>query len=246
MKSILKKTQQITLLLFGFVLAFAQQKMKIPNDAAFYMEINGKQLNKKINWDKFNPFLKEITQKSNKKDKNSKEEKPSWNDFSKTGIKYDATQYHYGTFNDSVQSYTAHFVVDNKEKFQEFINSTKKKGLEISKKSKYSYVDIDDDIFVAWNGDRAVLSVINYNKPHKDDWADEVVVDSAMAVVDSAAAVVDSAYVEEPEKPFDYKEEIQYLKEDIQSLKENIKENNTEIAKIQKDIKYLEKHHEYP
>ena len=107
-------------------------------------------------------------------------------------------------------------------------------------------VDIDDDIFVAWNGERAVLSVINYNKPYKDDWADEVSIDSAMAVVDSTAAVVDSAYAEEPEKPFDYKEEIKYLKEDIQSLKENIKENNSEIAKIQKDIKYLEKHHEYP
>lgn len=245
MKSIFKKTLQITLFVFGFVLVFAQQKMKIPNDAAFYMEINGKQLNKKINWDKFNPFLKEITEKKNKKDKDNKG-KPSWNDFSKTGIKYDATQYHYGTFNDSVQSYTAHFILDNKEKFQEFINSTKKKGQEISKKNKYSYVDIDDDIFVAWNGDRAILSVINYNKPYKDDWADEVVVDSAMAVVDSTAAVVDSAYAEEPEKPFDYKEEIKYLKEDIQSLKENIKENNSEIAKIQKDIKYLEKHHEYP
>jgi protein-arginine kinase activator protein McsA len=131
MKSILKKTQQITLLLFGFVLVFAQQKMKIPNDAAFYMEINGKQLNKKISWDKFNPFLQEITKKKHKKDKDNKD-KSSWNDYSKTGIKYDATQYHYGTFNDSVQAYTAHFILDNKEKFQEFINSTKKKGQEVA------------------------------------------------------------------------------------------------------------------
>lgn len=245
MKSILQKTQQITLLLFGFVLVFAQQKMKIPNDAAFYMEINGKQLNKKISWDKFNPFLQEITKKKNKKDKENKE-KSSWNDYSKTGIKYDATQYHYGTFNDSVQAYTAHFILDNKEKFLEFINSTKKKGQEVTTKNKYSYVDIDDDIFVAWNGDRAVLSVINYTKPYKDVWTDEVAVDSAMAVVDSSAVAVDTAYAEEPERPFDYKEEIKSLKYDIKSLKENIKDNNSEIAKIQKDIKYLEKHHAYP
>lgn len=245
MKSIFKKTQQITLLLFGFVLVFAQQKMKIPNDAAFYMEINGKQLNKKISWDKFNPFLQEITKKKHKKDKDNKE-KSSWNDYSKTGIKYDGTQYHYGTFNDSVQAYTAYFILDNKEKFQEFINSTKKSGQEITKKSKYSYVDIDDDIFVAWNGSRAVLSVINYTKPYKNVWADEVMVDSAVAVIDSSAVVVDTAYAAEPERPFDYKEEIQSLKGDIKYLKENIKDNNNEIVRIQKDIKYLQKHHAYP
>ncbi|MDH6251721.1 hypothetical protein M2347_001448 [Chryseobacterium sp. H1D6B] len=241
MKSILLKIQKITFLLLGFTLVFAQQSMKIPSDAAFYMEINGKQLNKKVNWEKFNPFLQEMA----KNDKKSKE-KASWTDYSKTGIKYDAVQYHYGTFNDSVQAYTAHFILDNKEKFQEFINSTKKKGQEISKKNRYSYVDLDDNVFVAWNGNRAVLSIIDYNKPYKDVLTDEVAVDSAVAVVDSAAVVVDSAYAVEPEKPFDYKEEIQSLKGDIKYLKESIKDNNIEIARIQKDIKYLEKHHAYP
>jgi hypothetical protein len=241
MKYILLKAQTICLL-FGFVLAFAQQKMKIPADAVFYMEINGRQLNKKIDWQKFNPFLQEVAKEG--------KEKPSWTDYSKTGIKYDATQYHYAIFNDSVKAYTAHFILDNKEKFQEFINSTKKKGLEVSKKSNYSYVNLDDDVFVAWNGNRAVLKMISYSKPYKD-WMEEdsmtVAVDSAVAVIDSTAAVVaDSAYADEPEKPFDYKEEIQILKDDIKYLKEDIKEHNTEIARIQKDIKYLEKHHEYP
>ncbi|KMQ66488.1 hypothetical protein ACM46_02845 [Chryseobacterium angstadtii] len=238
MKSIFLKTQTITFVLFGFMLVFAQKSMKLPNDAVFYMEINGKQLNQKINWQKLNPLLHELSKKN--------KEKSSWNDYSKTGIKYDATQYHYASFNDSIQTYTTHFIVDNKEKFQEFINSTKKKGQEISKKKNYSYVDIDDNIFVAWNNDRAVLSLVNYTKPYKSLEWDEVAVDSAVAVADSAAVAVDSAYAVEPEKPFDYKEEILSLKDDIKYLKENIKDNNKEIARIQKDIKYLEKNHKYP
>ncbi|WP_228455311.1 hypothetical protein [Chryseobacterium sp. Tr-659] len=213
--------------------------MKIPTDAVFYMEINGKQLNNKINWNKLNPLLHELS-------KNSKE-KATWTDYSKTGIKYDAVQYHYGSFNDSIKTYNTHFIIDNKEKFEEFIHSIKKKGLEISKKTRYSYVDIDDDIFVAWNGSRAVLSMISYTKPYKDLWKEEAVVDSAVAVADSVAIDAgDSNYTDEPEKPFDYKEEIKSLKDDIKYLKENIKENNLEIAKIQKDIKYLQKHHKYP
>jgi hypothetical protein len=238
MKSILLKTQTLSLVLFGFMLVFAQKSMKLPTDAVFYMEINGKQLNQKINWEKLNPLLHELSKKS--------KEKSSWNDYSKTGIKYDATQYHYASFNDSIKTYTTHFIVDNKEKFQEFINSTKKKGLEISRKKNYSYVDIDDNIFVAWNNDRAVLSMVSYTKPYKDIWSDDVVMDSAVAVADSAAVAVDSAYAIEPEKPFDYKEEIINLKEEIKYLKDEIRDNNKEITRIQKDIKYLEKNHKYP
>lgn len=243
MKSILQKTQ-VTLLLLCISLVFAQQRMKMPADVLFYMEINGKQLDKKINWEKFNPILQEVTKKN--------KEKLSWTDYSKTGIKYDAIQYHYASFNDSVKAYTAHFILDNKEKFQEFINSIKKKGLENSRKNNYSYVSLDDDIFVAWNGSRAVLKMISYEKPYKNKWEDIAVEDSAMVAIDSVAAAVadsvavDSSYVEEPEKPFDYKEEIQYLKDDIKYLKESIRDNNAEIEKMQKDIKYLEKHHKYP
>jgi hypothetical protein len=240
MKSIVQKIQ-IVILFLVFSLAFTQQRMKMPADALFYMEINGKQLDKKINWQKFNPILQEVVKKGKEK------EKPTWTDYSKTGIKYNATQYHYASFNDSVQVYTAIFILDNKDKFQEFINSVKKEGLETSRKANYSYVNLDDDIFVGWNGSRAVLKMVNYNKPYKEKWNDETIADSATAVIDSVAtAVVDSAYVEEPEKAFDYKEEIKYLKDDIKYLKESIKENNAEIARIQKDIKYLEKHHEYP
>ncbi|WP_300687910.1 hypothetical protein [Chryseobacterium sp.] len=240
MKSILLKTQKTILLLFGFTLVFAQNSMKIPNDAVFYMEVNGKQLNNKINWEKLNPLLHELSKKS--------KEKLSWTDYSKTGIKYDAVQYHYASFNDSIKTYNTHFIIDNKEKFQEFINSVKKKGLEISKKSKYSYVDIDDDVFVAWNESRAVLSFISYTKPYKDLWKEEAVVDSAAAVAIDSVAIdtSDSTYAEEPDKPFDYKEEIKSLKEDVKYLKESIKDNNLEIARIQKDIKYLQKHHQYP
>ncbi|NPA08738.1 MAG: hypothetical protein GXO46_07115 [Chlorobi bacterium] len=243
MKSILQKTQ-ILLLLFAFSFVFSQQKMKLPKDVLFYMEINGKQLNQKINWQKLNPFLHEVA-------KEDKEKQASWNDYSKTGIKYDATQYHYANFNDSVKTYTAHFLLDNKEKFQEFINSSKKKGLEISKRKNYSYVNLDDELFVAWNDKQAVLKLISYEKPYKIDWNDEAAmtdsaaatIDSAAIVMDSAAVAVDSAYAE---KAFDYKEEIKYLKDDIQYLKEDIKEYKAEIAKKEKDIKYLEKHHKYP
>lgn len=243
MKSVLQKIQILIFLFVGVTSVFAQQSMKLPKDALFYMEINGKQLDKKVNWEKFNPFLQEVTKKN--------KEKPTWTDYSKTGIKYDAPQYHYAAFNDSVQMYTAHFILDNQEKFQEFIHSTKKEGLEITKKSKYSYVSLDNDVFIAWNGNRAVLKMINYNKPY--NWEDETVVDSAAAIIDSVAAItmdslsagpeMDSVYVE---KAFDYKEEIGYLKEDINTLKEEIRENNAEIARMQKDIKYLEKHHQYP
>lgn len=234
MKSLFFKTQAIFIFLFGFVLIFAQNGMKIPQNSVFYMEVNGKQLNQKVNWEKFNPLLKEM----GKKDK-----KASWNDYSKTGIKYDATQYHYATMNDSVKSYNMHFALDNQDKFLEFINSIKKKGQEVTKKNNYSYIDLDNDVFVAWSGNNAVLSMISYQKPYK--WDDDYAVDSAVAVIDSTAVAIDSAYVEE-EKPFDYKEEIQYLKDDIKYLKQSIKDNNAEILKLQKDIKYLEKHHKYP
>lgn len=245
MKAITQKTR-ILVLFLAFSLVFAQQHMKMPADVLFYMEINGKQLDKKINWQKFNPILQEVTKKGKGK------EKTSWTDYSKTGIKYDAPQYHYASFNDSVKMYSAHFIVDNKDKFQEFINSVKKDGLEVSTKRNYSYVNLDDDIFVAWNGSRAVLKMISYEKPYKDKWEDMAAADSAVAVIDSVASAVvdsvavDSAYVEEHEKAFDYKEEINYLKDDIKYLKESIKDNNAEIQRIQKDIKYLEKHHEYP
>ncbi|MDR2234666.1 MAG: hypothetical protein LBE92_00945 [Chryseobacterium sp.] len=239
MKSILLKTQKIIFLLFGFGLAFAQTSMKLPKETVFYMEINGKQLNKKINWEKFNPLLQEMTKSS--------KEKASWNDYSKTGIKYDDAQYHYACFNDSVKTYNAHFILNNTEKFKEFIHSIKKKGQEVSPKKNYSYVDLDDDMFVAWNDQRAVLSLVSYTRPYKDIWATEAAVDSAAVVADSAAAaIVDSAYIEEAERPFNYKEEIKDLKDQIKYLRESIKENNTEIARIQKDIKYLEKHHQYP
>ena len=245
MKSILLKTQKFALLFFCFTLAFAQNSMKIPQNTIFYMEINGKQLNKKVNWEKFNPFLQEISKDKGK----DKDKKPTWMDYSKTGIKYDATQYHYATVNDSVQTYNAHLIIDNKEKFQEFINSTKKKGLEVSKKKNYSYVDLDEDLFVAWNDQHAVITLINYQKRSKNSWDDglyttdtavAVAVDSTYVDIDSAAAVV------EVEKPFDYKEEIKFLKDEIKYLKSNIKSNNEDIAKYQKDIKYLEKHHQYP
>jgi len=242
MKSILLKTQKIIFVLFGFTLVFAQNSMKIPADAVFYMEVNGKELNNKINWNKLNPLLHELS----KKNKETKENL-SWTDYSKTGIKYDAVQYHYASFNDSIKAYNTHFIIDNKEKFQEFINSVKKKGQEVSNKKNYSYVDINDDIFVAWNGNRAILRMISYTKPYKDLWSTEAVADSTAVAVDSVYAEEgDTAYTDEPEKPFDYKEEIKSLKDDIKYLKESIKDNNNEIARIQKDIKYLQKHHKYP
>lgn len=238
MKAILQKIN-LTFLLSLSVFIFAQQKMKLPGDAIFYMEINGRQLDKKINWQKLNPFLLDVAKEG--------KEKPSWNDYSKTGIKYDATQYHYASFNDSVKAYTAHFMVDNKEKFQEFINSTKKKGLEITRKNNYSYVNLDDDIFVAWNGNRAVLKLLSYSKPYQYNMDNEVMADSSMIVMDSTETVgIDSVYAEEPEPPFNYKDEILILKDDIKYLKEDIRQHNAEIARMQKDIKYLEKHHEYP
>ncbi|MBV8326975.1 hypothetical protein [Chryseobacterium sp.] len=240
MKSILLKTQKIIFLAFGFTLAFAQNSMKIPSDAVFYMEVNGKQLNNKINWNKLNPLLHELSKKKN--------ETLSWTDYSKTGIKYDAVQYHYASFNDSIKTYNTHFIIDNKEKFQEFINSVKKKGQEISSRKNYSYIDLNDDVFVAWNGSRAVLSMISYTRPYKDLWTTEAVTDSiAVAVADSVATdAADTPYTDEPEKPFNYKEEIKSLKEDIKYLKESVKDNNNEIARLQKDIKYLQKHHKYP
>lgn len=241
MKYFLQKIQLLVFLCAGLLFVFAQQRMKLPKDVLFYMEINGKQLDKKVNWEKFNPFLQEVAKKG--------KAKPNWTDYSKTGIKYDATQYHYAVLNDSVKAYTAHFILDDQGKFQEFIHSVKKEGLEITKKNKYSYVNLDDDVFVAWNGNRAVLKTISYNRPY--NWEDDIAVDSAVAVIDSTAVAdsiyagpeTDSAYVE---KAFDYKEEIRYLKQDLQSLQESIKENNAEITRIRKDINYLEKHHQYP
>lgn len=202
-----------------------------------------------MNWEKFNPFIHDLTKKKKHEveGKNIKKatEKPSWNDYTKTGIKYDATQYHYATFNDSVKAYTAHFTIDNKEKFQEFINSSKKEGLEITKKNKYSYVNLDDDMFVAWNGNRAMLSFLSYTKPDKyDDYA--TAVDSAYVYDESEMAVDSAASVYDVEEPFNYQTEIKELEDGIKYLKENIKENKASIAQMKKDIKYLKKHKQYP
>ncbi len=229
--------KQFSLFLFAFCFfsSFAQNKLKLPENTFFYMEINGNQLNKKINWEKFNPILHDVTkdQKLN----------PSWNDYSKTGIKYDGIQYHYASANDSVDAYTAHFDLDNNQKFLDFINSTKKEGLEITKKSNYSYVSLNEDTFVAWNDKKAVLKIISYTEPFH--WDDDVAVDSVAIAIDSAAVTVDSAYADpyNPDAvvvaPFDYKEEIKYLEEDLTYHKD-------EIKRIEKDITYLKKHHKYP
>ena len=239
MKNFIIKAQKIGFLIFSFAFLSAQQNMKLPKDALLYMEINGKQLNKKMNWEKLNPFFKEIS-----KDEDNK--KPSWNDFSKTGIKYDETQYHYASKNDSVYAYTSYFTIDNQSKFKEFINTIKKTGQEITKKAKYEFVDLNDNVFVAWNDRKAVLKMMTYEKPYKYD--DMVFADSTTVAVDSVAVTADSAAVAEieVEKPFDYKEEIQNLKDEIKYLQENIKDSNAEIAKFKKDIKYLEKNHKYP
>ena len=238
------------LLFFSFLGAFAQSSFQLPKNAVFYMEMNGKQLNNKINWAKFNPFLQEITK--------DKKDIGNWNDYSKTGIKYDDTQYHYAVYNDSIKSYSAHFLLDNNDKFLEFIHSTKKEGLETTKKNNYSYISLDNNTFVAWNGKHAVLKTMYYSKPYKRNAAEEVDVDydSAVAVVDSAVAVSpipdynneedDHEHGVEAAKPFDYKEEIKYLEEDLEYYKNAKKENQKQVEKIQKDIQYLKKHHKYP
>lgn len=239
MSTLVYKFRISILLTFCFVSAFSQNNLPFPQNMMFYMEINGNALNKKINWEKFNPILLEVTM--------DKDKKNSWNDYSKTGIKYDGTQYHYATVNDSVTAYTAHFTLDNPAKFQEFVNSTKKEGLEVTKKNKYSYISLDKETFVAWNDKHAVLKLISYTKPYK--WEDEnYAVDSAVVVADSTGVAIDSTYAGAPEMepPFDYKEEINYLKEDIKYYKESIVDYQSRIKKSESDIKYLQKHHKYP
>lgn len=224
--TILFRLQAFVIFLGSFFTLSAQQQLTVPDDAFFYMEINGAQLNQKISWEQFNPILQEFTQ-------DKKNKKPSWNDFSKNGIKYDATQYHYARSNDSLSIYTAHFRLDNRERFLEFVHATKKTGLEVSKKEKYSYIDLNDDLFVAWNDTHAVITRISYAPAFKAD------VDSVVVEADSAVAVM-------PEEELDYKAEIDYLKEEIGYLKDNIRENQETIAAHEKNIKYLEKNHRYP
>jgi len=243
MKSILFKKQLIFFLIFCCGFAFSQTKIQVPANAVFYMEVNGKLLNSKTNWQKLNPILQNL----NKND----QEKPTWKDFSDTGIQKDARQYHYVSFNDSVKTYTAHLVLEDAVKFLDFIKVSAKKELEITKKNKYSFVNLNDDTFVAWDGKRAVVTGISYTKKlpkfDYDHPIDSVatVADSAVAMIDSVAAATDSTYYE-PEKPFNYKDEIKYLKDEIKYQKEDIKEHQEEIVRLQKDIKYLEKHHKYP
>jgi len=243
MNSIFLKKQFVFFLLFCCGFAFSQNKIQVPVNAVFYMEVNGKLLNSKTNWQKLNPILQNL----NKND----QEKPTWKDFSDTGIKNDAKQYHYINFNDSIKSYTAHLILEDAAKFAEFIKVSAKKELEITKKDKYSFTNLNDDTFVAWDGKRAVITGMTYKKKlPKFDY--DYVADSAVAIIDSVAATVDSAYAQtdstyyEPEKPFNYKDEIKYLKDEIKYTKEDIKSHQDEIARMQKDIKYLEKHHKYP
>ncbi|MFC0345734.1 DUF4836 family protein [Epilithonimonas hispanica] len=246
MKTVLHQFQILYFLLLGFFFASSQSKTEIPKNAFFYMEINSKQLNEKVNWNKLNPILQDLNKNN--------QEKPTWQDFSNIGIQNDAKQYHYfSNFNDSVKAYTAHFILQDSKKFLEFINVSAKKELEVTKKDKYSYVNLNDETFVAWNDKRAVITGVSYTKSYPKFFDDDKAVDSvASALIDSIAMKTDSTAVEldsaytEVEKPFDYKEEIKYLKDEIKYQKEDIKEHNAEIARLQKDIKYLEKHHQYP
>jgi len=240
MKSILQKVLFL-FLLFCFSFAISQSRIQVPDNVLFYMEVNGKQLNGKVDWQKLNPILQDLNKNS--------AEKPSWKDFSDIGIENDAKQYHYAVFNDTVKTYTAHLILKDSKKFLNFLNTSAKKELEVTKKDKYSYVHLNNESFVAWNDKKAVMSLITYTKKFPQVlWNDQdssvVVIDSAAVATDSIAAV-DSTYYE-PEKPFDYKEEIKYLKDEIKYQKQDIKEHQQEIVRLQKDIKYLEKHHKYP
>jgi len=240
MKSILQKVLFL-FLLFCFSFAISQSRIQVPDNVLFYMEVNGKQLNGKVDWQKLNPILQDLNKNS--------AEKPSWKDFSDIGIENDAKQYHYAVFNDTVKTYTAHLILKDSEKFLNFLNTSAKKELEVTKKDKYSYVHLNNESFVAWNDKKVVMSLITYTKKFPQVlWNDQdssvVVIDSAAIATDSITAV-DSTYYE-PEKPFDYKEEIKYLKDEIKYQKEDIKEHQQEIVRLQKDIKYLEKHHKYP
>ena len=226
------------LILVSFVQYFcAQQSMKLPEDAYFYMEINGKIINQKLDWAKLNPMIEEVA-----KDKKFK----SWNDFSKTGIKYDGVQVHFAQSNDSVRSYTAHFVLDQKPKFEEFVNSTKSEGLQITKKNKYSYVNLDENTFVAWNDTHAVLQMLYYTKPvHYNDWNEEIPSDSAIA--DNTYVIPNSEIEAEMDSAqFDYEVEIEHLKDDLNYYEEVLASNKAEIKSIKAQIKHLEKYHRYP
>ena len=235
----------LILAIFSCLATFGQNSYKLPENTVFYMEMNGKALNNKINWAKLNPVFKEVLKKENKNN--------VWNDYSKTGIKYDDSQFHYFTFSDSIKSYNAHFILEDEKRFSSFVNTAKKEGLEVIKKPKYSYVSLDENTFLAWNQNHAVLKILNYTKPLKYDDAD-MQTDST-AVVDSVAVVpamphIENDATENPENtaeiPFNYKEEIQYLKEDLISYKNAIKDSEAEISRIKKDIQYLQKHHQYP
>jgi hypothetical protein len=243
MKSILLKKHLLFFSVLCGIFVLAQNKIKVPAEAVFFMEVNGKQLNDKINWQQLNPILQELNKNS--------VEKPTWKDFSDTGILKDAKQYHYVTFNDSVKTYTAHLILEDAAKFLDFVKISAKKELDITKKAKYSYANLNNDTFVAWDGKRAVITGIDYTKKLPKEYWEDLPADSTVVVVDAADAVVDSAYAETDYadtevKPFNYKDEIQYLKDEIKYQKEDIKEHNAEIARMQKDIKYLEKHHKYP
>lgn len=248
--SLLKKYVTFVALFCLTPLIFAQKNYQLPKNTVFYMEMNGKLLNKKMNWAKFNPVFNEVLKKEHKT--------AIWNDYSKTGVKYDDTQIHYYIYNDSVRSYNAHFILDDEKRFVDFINSAKKEGLEVTKKAKYSYVSLDENTFIAWNDKHAVLKSIHYSKPFKYD-DDELLADSTTVVVDSAYADIVPPNMDLPEdiedteegekyeeKAFNYKEEIQYLEEDLGYLRESVKTSQAEIEKIKKDIAYLKKHHKYP
>ncbi len=241
MKINLPKLLSLFVFLIPIARLAAQNKLEVPQNVVFYMEVNARQLNDKADWQQLNPILRDLN-------KNSLD-KPTWKDFSDVGISNNSRQYHYAVVNDSVKTYTAHLALDDAQKFLSFLSMSAKKELEVTKKNNYSYVHLNHESFVAWNDRKAILSLISYTKivsvePWEDQDSTAVAMDSVVIASDSVAAIDSAAY--ETVKPFDYKEEIQYLKDEIRDQKANIKEHQQTIAKFQKDIKYLEKHHRYP
>jgi len=256
--------------LLAFIVAiqviYAQKiPANIPENAIFYMEINGNAINNKINWEKLNQS------KLVKKFFNKNSIFKSWSDYSQTGIEYKNKQYQYSTVNDSVTSYVAYLPLNSDSKFEEFINNKKEKGLVAIKKGNYSYISLDKNMFVAWNKSTAILHYCTYQKPYKyqdyatavaDSTAAVAVTEAATYAVDTVAVavqpdenfeynqgpIVEESYKEEvyEKKTFDYKEEISALKTNKKYYQNEIKSFQKLIKETDKNITYLTKFKKYP
>ncbi|MCB9202410.1 MAG: hypothetical protein H6604_05120 [Flavobacteriales bacterium] len=242
----MKKILFILLCILGTKLSYNQN---IEGNIITFLEVDANNLNQKVNWEKFNQY-NWLTSSY------EKQFKSKWKDISVSGIDFNSSHYNYTIHSDSLISNVTYLPLKDSNKFMEFLKNASEKEFKIKKTKNYSYLALDENVFIAWNDLYSI--VYTGNKIIKSKPNEYKYTEIAKEAVKEEKPKEETVVVEE--KPFDYKQEIENLQEEIKAnleeieyFKNEIKYNQEEIeyykqrnVQIKEDIAYLEEHKQYP